>query len=104
MAGCGKAGKERFIKPVVGAKPVFLRLPVLAGNNLPEPAPELGMIRSYPSPVSEIPELQAHLVKYGEFPGAKYLSGHLLTLPTHEFVTTADMEKIYALCGARDYC
>jgi dTDP-4-amino-4,6-dideoxygalactose transaminase len=96
ISGCVPARKELFVQPVEGATPVFLRLPVIVSAGPPQPDPVLGIVKSYPAPLNEIEDLQAQLVNDSGFPGAKFLAEHLLTLPTHEFVTAADIAKIVA--------
>ena len=83
-----------FIQPVAGAEPVYLRLPVLYGAGAPGERPDLGIVRSYPLPLDEVPGLQPHLVSPLRYPVAKELAEGILTLPTHEFVTNRDIEAI----------
>lgn len=85
----------RVIRPLPGAEPVFLRLPVLPQGRWPKGhAPEnpaLGVVRSYPLALQDIAELKPHLTAPAECPVAAMLARDLLTLPTHAFVTQEDM-------------
>ena len=82
------------VRPIVGGTPGYLRLPVLdeAGRR---PVPEMGIVRSYPRPLAEEAEL-APIIHRGEpdAPGARDICRKLLTLPVHEYVTTADERQI----------
>ena len=85
----------RTIRPLPGAEPVFLRLPVLPQGGWPRGhAPEnpaLGVVRSYPLALQDIAGLKPHLAAGSECPVAAMLARDLLTLPTHAFVTQEDM-------------
>lgn len=79
-------------------EPVYLRLPVLVPDGRPsEEYPELGIVRSYPAPLSAIPGLGPHLVAGSRrYPGAERLAERLVTLPTHQYVTDQDRARIVA--------
>jgi dTDP-4-amino-4,6-dideoxygalactose transaminase len=79
---------------VPGAEPVFLRLPVLAGDASPAVCPELGMVRSYPLALDEIESLRPHVRGNVAVPGAKRLARSLMTLPTHGYVSRDDTRQI----------
>jgi dTDP-4-amino-4,6-dideoxygalactose transaminase len=84
----------RVVRPIAGATPGFLRLPVLdfAGR---QPARRLGILRGYPRALPEQPELATTLCD-GEpaMPGALELRRRLFTLPTHSLVSCHDREKM----------
>ena len=80
------------------ASPVFLRLPVVVerrelADRLFRQLWEMGISRSY---YRTLPDLYASRVasNRGDFPGASVLAERLLTLPTHPYVTDADVERI----------
>ena len=82
-------------------EPVYPRLPVLvsAGRSVRE-VPELGVVRSYPTPLTSIPALRPHLRNCPDvFAGAEHLADRILTLPTHRFVTGYDLKRIVDYCG-----
>jgi len=55
----------------------------------------LGATGGYPAPLSEIPRLKPHVVNIDEnFPVAKQISRHLVTLPTHVWVNDEDIQQI----------
>ena len=55
----------------------------------------LGVTGGYPSPLSEIPGLKPSLADSdGDFPIAKQISRHLVTLPTHPWVNDRDIKQI----------
>lgn len=58
----------------------------------------IGVSGLYPSPISEIPQLQSEFE--GQcFPGAKVLADQLITLPVHHYVELPDIQ---AICQAVD--
>ena len=86
----------RTIRPLTGAEPVFLRLPILPkngawpGGRVPE-IPELGIVRSYPLALQDIESLKPHLTGSESCPVSTLLANNVLTLPTHSFVKDADL-------------
>jgi perosamine synthetase len=78
--------------PVPGADPGFLRFPIrdLGGGRQANEA--LGVLRSYPATLAEQAELSPVLMpSEPTIPGATTLRRELFTLPTHQFVTGADL-------------
>ena len=92
------ASREGFTVPlpVAGTDPVYLRYPLLFDESVTvREFPEMGIVRSYPEPLSMIRELQPQLVNGADrFPGAQRLAARLVTLPTHQFVTCHDRVRI----------
>ncbi|GAB7024005.1 DegT/DnrJ/EryC1/StrS family aminotransferase [Salidesulfovibrio brasiliensis] len=80
-------------RPVSGAAPVFLRLPLLNGRACTV-APELGVVPAYPTTLDGIPGIAPHLARQADYPGAKRLASELVTLPTHGFVSMRDVQTI----------
>jgi|HubBroStandDraft_3_1064219.scaffolds.fasta_scaffold12967_2 perosamine synthetase len=82
------------VTAIPGSNPGYLRLVVLdeAGRRA---APLLGVVRSYPRPLGEEPEM-GPIIHRGEpdTPGARDICRKLFTLPVHEFVTRADERQI----------
>jgi hypothetical protein len=85
-----------LVRPISGASPGFLRLPVLdlAGRRS---VPQLGILRGYPRALLEQPELAPSLCD-GEpsMPGALELRRRLFTLPTHSLVSSIDRKRMAA--------
>ena len=82
----------------------YLRLPFLAANAAERDrifsasqARGLGLSVAYPTPISEIPEVQA-VCHNDRFPTARNVSENLLTLPTHQWLSAADRRAIVELC------
>ena len=81
----------------------YIRLPILVGNrvsrdNLYRTAKEMGLGISmmYPASVNEIAEIKAQF--FGKsFPIAVSVAERILTLPTHDFVSGKDIDKICEL-------
>lgn len=85
-----------------GAQPIYLRFPVLPGPGAShwqdmltgkqgKAAKRLGISRGFPLSVDRIPEARPFLdAPVREYPGARYLAGHLVTLPTHDQTTERD--------------
>ncbi len=84
-----------------GSQPGYLRFPLrLAGGRLglaDSASARLGIARSYPIPLSQLPQL-APLRRDagGVFPGAEELARSLITLPTHPFLRPAERAAILA--------
>lgn len=78
----------------------YLRLPVLASDKaerdrIASVSKErgLGVVRMYPTPVNEIPEIESDFTGL-EFPSAKSVADRLLTIPTHPNLSSADKDAI----------
>jgi dTDP-4-amino-4,6-dideoxygalactose transaminase len=83
-----------------GAAHPYLRLPVLAPSAAERArwlatsrGRGLGLAAAYPSPVADIPQLAA-LVGRRPFVHAAHVAEHLVTVPTHPWVTTRDVDAI----------
>jgi dTDP-4-amino-4,6-dideoxygalactose transaminase len=82
------------------ALPIYLRLPVIvASSSLREmlwqrlQAAGIGAGRMYEHALPTFfPEFSS-----GAFPGAEQVAGCLLTLPTHHYLTSADVQKMVGL-------
>lgn len=92
--------EEAQLDPVRARGTAYLRLPVVmpttaAKQNLCAVGTDLGLGVSslYPTPVSDIPELQAQF-QGRQYPGAVTLAHQLITLPVHHYVDTRDVERI----------
>jgi perosamine synthetase len=98
----GRIPSLHLVQPIAGGTPGYLRLAALdeAGRHA---APLLGVVRSYPRPLSEEPEL-APIVHRNEpdAPGARDICRKLFTLPVHEYVGSGDQQRIveWASAGA----
>ncbi len=53
----------------------------------------LGIEKSYPDSIDNIGEI-SHMFKERNFPSAKYVATHIITLPTHNFVSINDIKLI----------
>lgn len=81
----------------LGAAPIYLRLPLLAPDEATRDrlvaalhAAGLGAGRMYEK---SLPQLFPAL-RQGDYPGAAAVAGRLLTLPTHHYLTPADIVRI----------
>lgn len=93
----GQLARVPSLHPVTaipGSNPGYLRFAALDAAQRRE-APRLGVVRSYPRPLGEEPEI-APIVHCGEpeTPGARDICRMLFTLPVHEYVTRADERQI----------
>lgn len=82
------------VAPLDGAEPGYLRFPVrLRGEG--GTSPRLGIVRGYPRALSIQPELQP-ILRHSTEPlhGAHDLARRLVTLPTHEMVSAADLAAL----------
>lgn len=90
---------------IAGAEPVFLRLPlIVAGQERRERLfrrlwnAGIGVGRMYRQALPEIfPELAERA-----YPGAQYVARHLLTLPTHHYLTLDDVDRIGNILAASE--
>jgi len=88
-----------------GAESVYLRFPVIfaspqdrlkALNLLVEKG--LGANPSYPTPLDKLEGFKRYIVNKGEdLPGARYLADRILTLPTHIYVTSSDLDQMVGI-------
>jgi hypothetical protein len=90
-----------LIRPVQGARPGYLRLPVLLrhARRLPKArARALGIAWGYPRPLPELgPIARLRTGGFGAYPGARRLARELVTLPTHRFITPTARDRIVDL-------
>lgn len=106
----GVAG-VRSVAPRARAVPVYLRLPILipdglARRNILAALREagIGATGSYPASLADVAELADHLVRPNAAAGGRYVADHIVTLPTHAFVTAGDIAKTVGViaAGVRD--
>jgi perosamine synthetase len=90
-----------FPRPSADASPVFLRLPML----VTDPAMRrvlleqlnlrgIGATGSYPASVADIPELAGTPGGSSSASGGRAIAERIVTLPTHPYVTPADLDLI----------
>jgi perosamine synthetase len=88
-------GKVSRPAPIAGGEPSYLRYPIrdTSGRHVPEE--RIGIVRPYPEPWIRWSQVSS-IVEAGEpaSPGASELASSLMTLPTHRFVTDADVAAI----------
>jgi len=84
------------IRPITGATPGYLRLPVrlTSARGAARSRPELGVVRGYPKTLDELPELSKWLTGEGSLTGARELARNLITLPTHSLLTQNDLRAM----------
>lgn len=92
-------------RPVEGANPVYLRFPVLTRDG-PHRSYLLGRLRevgisaspSYPTPIGDIPGITRYMAPNQEpCPGARSIATRILTLPTHPWVTSRDIDRMVTI-------
>jgi dTDP-4-amino-4,6-dideoxygalactose transaminase len=92
--------RVRPIQPLPGAVPGYLRLPLRVKGGLdgladPDTALRLGVQRSYPKPLGELPAVRARSIDGGRgWRGAETLCRELITLPTHSWLSVDDLEQL----------
>jgi len=93
--------KLQAIVPRQGAMPAYLRFPVLIHPEYRDPvltalrANGIGATASYPTAISDIPELLGVLrPEDRKASGGRDLARRVLTLPTHGYVTDQDQDSI----------
>lgn len=98
----------RTVTPVATAHPVYLRLPVLCASEAVKQraiaaltAAGIGASGSYPASLADVPEVQA-LMSGGPAAadGGREVARCIVTLPTHPYVTIADIDRAVAALAA----
>jgi perosamine synthetase len=95
----------QLITPPAGARPVYLRLPVLARSQTERDrlvtaleAAGIGATASYPSALADVQEVRARLAPDAtETPGARLVAERILTLPTHAYSPPDLADRIRAI-------
>ncbi len=88
-----------------GSTPAWLRLPLLVGvpgwreRLVAElTAAGIGATTSYPASLADVPELRPSIAgDITAFPGARTVASRILTLPTHPYVSAADIRTMAAI-------
>ena len=93
----------RSTSAAANATPVYLRLPILVSDADRKErlaralnGSGIGASGSYPAALADVPELSGVLAAPADAPGGRYVARHILTLPTHPFVTRADVGRMVA--------
>lgn len=94
----------RAVAPPEGARPGWLRFPVIAetaeatSRLTGRPARQLGIMPGYPKPLPRLPGFGDRCRNAGDrFPGAEKLASSLFTLPTHGRLRDEDVDRIVDL-------
>jgi dTDP-4-amino-4,6-dideoxygalactose transaminase len=108
LAGAGRGDEVgRTVCPPRGAKPGYLRFPVLVGRARRqcvrgERARRLGIMPGYPASLVSLPAVRARLAdSRRSFRGAEELVRELITLPTHTLIRTGEREAILWMLSRR---
>jgi perosamine synthetase len=108
MQGVGTDSSLGFLSPHSGSNPTFVRLPVVAPDNMTrEQAVHqlrragIGASPFYPSAICEIPGIKSHMAD-GDFhcKHAEALSERLFTLPVHPFVSSRDLKQMIEILSS----
>lgn len=100
LAAIARTPRVRRIQPLAGGVPGYLRLPIRVAGGLggladAAAARRLGVARSYPSALGELPAVRQRLVNSGgRWPGAVELARDLITLPTHSLLSERDVDQV----------
>jgi dTDP-4-amino-4,6-dideoxygalactose transaminase len=89
------------IAPAAAASPVYLRLPILVTDAAARQraiqalnAAGIGASGSYPASLADIPDLDGRFAGGAvTATGGRYVARHIVTLPTHTFVSGADVDR-----------
>ncbi len=89
--------------PIENGDPVYLRFPLILKNESLRSklyktlsSSGLGASTMYPKSIAEIPRIGKYLAGNAvNCPQAKFLAERILTLPTHKYVTSTDIESIF---------
>lgn len=103
----GEGYGGRGIAVAAAAVPGYLRYPVRVNRSLRDRllsahGRRLGIERSYPFPLWELPALQGRMTgRECEFPGARALADSLVTAPTHSLLSAGERGTIADLLASR---
>jgi hypothetical protein len=110
LAGLPSGVAVRPVRALPGATPGYLRLPLrlvhgLRGLARPSQALRLGLAPSYPTTLTEIPQVREHLTATGRgkgeaWPGGEALARTLVTAPTHSLTTPGVRQALLDVLGA----
>ena len=97
-----KSEKVLAIEPYADSFPVYLRLPLLIQTKqirdfLIHQFLKAGIVATglYPRAIHQLEQIQHNIVLSGRKPiNAEKLSQRILTLPTHPYVSTRDLDKM----------
>lgn len=85
------------VTPASGARPVYPRLPILFDDENARMralerlnASGIGATASYPTSIADIPQLRDAFAAAPQAAAGRHVARHILTLPTHPFVTARD--------------
>lgn len=92
-------------RPVAGASAVYLRFPILVRDRTHRSRllkqlrrAGIGASPSYPTAIADIPGIGRHLAENQQpCPGARSIAERIITLPTHPYVTAADVDRIIGI-------
>ncbi len=96
-----------WLPPAPGPRGVagYLRLPVRRPGERAEVAVQrlrrLGVLPSYPVPLSLLPQVQDRVGTHAPAPGAETLARELFTAPVHGWVDTRTIDRIAAMLAGR---
>lgn len=98
----------RTIAPVPGSSPVYLRLPLLMADASARrsaierlDAAGIGATGSYPASLADVPELAPYLAQPApQATGGRHVADRIVTLPTHPYVSRADIARTLAAIAA----
>ena len=88
-------GRVRRPMPIAGGEPGYLRYPIRDTAGRREPEGRIGIVRPYPEPWMRWSQVSGVIeTREPASPGASELASSLMTLPTHRFVSEADVAAI----------
>lgn len=108
LAGAARSSAiGAILGPPRGAKPGYLRFPMLVGREgrqcmRGERARRLGIMPGYPASLASLPAVRARLAdSRRSFPGAEELVRELITLPTHTLIGAGERKAILSILSRR---
>ena len=95
-------------RPINGSNPVYLRFPILARDGVHRSVllrhlsdAGIGASTSYPTAIGEIPGIDQYIARDQQpCPGARSIATRIITLPTHPYVTSADVDRMIDIVRA----
>ena len=106
LSGLRETASVRTIAPAADAQPAYPRLPILMADAGARDralarltSAGIGATGSYPASIAEIPELRSAFRGPVSAAGGRHVARHILTLPTHAFVTGTDVARMILCLG-----
>lgn len=111
LEGISRISAFTPVRPVAGAEPTYLRLPLVAADEDLQRrligelnGAGIGASGSYPGAISDIAAVRPHLAGRPDATAGRSVAGRIVTLPTHPYVSPRDIDRalgVLVACSPR---